>query len=48
MLSYAMARQLTFRDRETLSVLHEQAADAEYRLRDILLSIVASEYFTRR
>ena len=48
MLSYAMARQLTFRDRESLSVLYEQASDAEYRLREILLSIISSEYFTRR
>ena len=47
-LSYALARQLTFRDRETLELLHQQAADSEYRLRDILLSIVSSEYFTRR
>lgn len=48
LLSYALARELTFRDRENLNLIHEQAADADYRLRDILLSIVSSEYFTRR
>ncbi|MDE0863635.1 MAG: DUF1592 domain-containing protein [Rubripirellula sp.] len=48
MLSYAMARQLTFRDRGNLDLLYEQSADANFRLRDILLAIVSSEYFTRR
>jgi len=48
LLSYALARKLTFRDRENLDLIHAQAADADYRLRDILLSIVSSEYFTRR
>jgi hypothetical protein len=48
MLSYAMARQLTFRDRETLKLLHEQSADNGFRLRDILLTIVSSDCFTRR
>ena len=48
MLSYAMARQLTFRDRDNLNLLYEQTADTEFRLRDILLAIVSSEYFTRR
>ena len=48
MLSYAMARQLTFRDRENLSSLYEQSAETDFRLRDILLAIVSSGYFTRR
>jgi hypothetical protein len=48
MLSYAMARQLTFRDRENLNLLYEQSADTEFRLRDILLAIVSSDCFTRR
>ena len=48
MLSYAMARQLTFRDRENLHSLYEQSADTDFRLRDILLAIVSSDCFTRR
>jgi hypothetical protein len=48
MLSYAVARQLTFRDRQNLNLLYEQSADTDFRLRDILLAIVSSEYFTRR
>ena len=48
MLSYAMARQLTFRDREHLDQLYEQSAETDFRLRDILLAIIASDYFTRR
>ncbi|MEC7444926.1 MAG: DUF1585 domain-containing protein, partial [Planctomycetota bacterium] len=48
MLSYAMARQLTFRDRESRDLLFRQSAETEFRLRDILLKIVSSEYFTRR
>lgn len=48
MLSYAMARQLTFRDRDNLNLLYEQTTDTDFRLRDILLAIVSSEYFTRR
>jgi len=47
-LSYAMARQLTFRDRESRDLLFRQSADFEYRLRDILLAIVSSEYFIQR
>ncbi|HBV64914.1 MAG TPA: hypothetical protein DEF45_18040, partial [Rhodopirellula sp.] len=46
--SYAMARQITFQDRETLELLHEQASDNGFRLRDILLTIVASDCFTER
>jgi hypothetical protein len=48
MLSYAMARQLTFLDRENLEQLHKRSADTDFRLRDILLAIVSSDYFTRR
>ena len=48
MLSYAMARQLTFRDRDNRNLLYEQTTDTDFRLRDILLAIVSSEYFTRR
>ena len=48
MLSYAMARELTFRDRENLDQLYDRSADADFRLRDILLEIVSSDYFTRR
>ena len=48
MLSYAMARQLTFRDRENLDQLYERSAETEFRLRDILLAIVSSDYFTKR
>ena len=48
MLSYAMARQLTFRDRENIHSLYEQSADTDFRLRDILLAIVSSDGFTKR
>lgn len=48
MLSYAMARQLTWLDRENLDQIYEQSADTDFRLRDILLAIVSSDYFTRR
>jgi hypothetical protein len=48
MLSYAMARQLTFLDRENIEQLHKRSADTDFRLRDILLAIVSSDYFTRR
>lgn len=48
MLSYAMARQLTYLDRENLDQLYARSADTDFRLRDILLAIVSSDYFTRR
>ena len=48
MLSYAMARQLTFRDRKNLDQLYERSAETDFRLRDILLAIVSSDYFIRR
>ena len=48
MLSYAMARQLTFLDRENLEQLYEQSAMTDFKLRDILLAIVSSDYFIRR
>ena len=47
-LSYAMARQLTFRDRDNLNLLYQQSAATDFRLRDILLAIVSSDGFTRR
>lgn len=48
MLSYAMARQLNYLDRENLKRLHKQSANSDFRLRDILLAIVSSNYFTNR
>ena len=48
MLSYAMARQLTFRDREFVEKLNAQAIESEYKLRDLLIMIVASGHFTNR
>ena len=48
MLSYAMARQLTFRDRESLDILYQQSADNDFKLRDILVAIVSSDFFTER
>ena len=48
LLSYAMARQLTYLDRENLDQLYERSAHADFRLRDILLTIVSSDYFIRR
>jgi len=48
LLSYAMARQLTFLDRENLEQLHKLSAETDFRLRDILLAIVSSDYFTGR
>jgi len=48
LLSYAMARQLTFLDRENLEQLHKLSAKTDFRLRDILLAIVSSDYFTGR
>ena len=48
MLSYAMARQLTFLDRENLNKLYQQSANVDFRLRDILLEIICSDEFTLR
>ncbi|MAI74469.1 MAG: hypothetical protein CMM01_26725 [Rhodopirellula sp.] len=48
MLTYAMARQLTFRDRENLHLLYRQSSDTDFRLRDLLVAIVSSDCFTRR
>ena len=47
-LSYAMARELNFLDREHIEQLYEQSSNRNFRLRDILLEIVSSDYFTRR
>ena len=48
MLSYAMARQLTYRDRENLKRLYEDSSNRDFKVRDILLAIVSSDCFTRR
>ena len=48
MLSYAMARQLTFRDGENLKWLYENSSNRDFKVRDILLAIVSSDCFTRR
>ena len=47
-LSYAMARELTFLDREKIDQLYDKSADSDFRLRDILLGIVSSDFFTQR
>ena len=47
-LSYAMARQLTFLDRQHVEDLYLQSAVTDFRLRDILLGIVSSDFFVRR
>jgi len=48
MLSYAMARELNFLDRENIEQLYEKSAHTNFRLRDILLKIVSSDFFTKR
>ena len=48
MLSYAMARQLNFHDRKNTDLLYQQSAANEFRLRDLLLTIVSSDFFTKR
>ncbi len=48
MLSYAMARELNFLDREHIEQLYEQSAKTNFKLRDLLLEIVSSDFFTRR
>ncbi|MCR9201126.1 MAG: DUF1592 domain-containing protein [Planctomycetaceae bacterium] len=48
LLSYGMARQITFRDREQLHRLHAQLSDNDFPLRDIVLAIVTSDEFTQR
>jgi len=48
LVSYAMARQLTFRDREHLNGLFEQSAQQDFQLRDMILAIVSSDECTRR
>lgn len=47
-LSYAMARELTFLDRDQIEQLYKRSAEKDFRLRDILLEIVSSNDFTRR
>ena len=48
MLSYAMARELNFLDRDNIEKLYKHSAKANFRLRDVLLEIVSSDYFSRR
>ena len=48
MLSYAMARELNFLDREHTEQLYEQSAKTNFKLRDLLLEIVSSDFFIRR
>ena len=48
MLSYAMARELNFLDREHIEQLYEQSAKTNFKLRDLLLEIVSSDFFARR
>ena len=48
MLSYAMARELNFPDRKHIEQLYKQSAKTNFRLRDILLEIVSSDYFSGR
>ena len=48
MLSYAMARELNFLDREHIEQLYEQSAKTNFKLRDLLLEIASSDFFTRR
>ena len=48
MMSYAMARELNFLDREHIEQLYEQSAKTNFKLRDLLLEIVSSDFFTRR
>ena len=48
MLSYAMARELTFLDRDKIDQLYKRSAEKDFRLRDILLEILSSYEFTRR
>ena len=48
MLSYAMARELNFLDREHIEQLYEQSAKTNFKLRDLLLEILSSDFFTRR
>ena len=47
-LSYAMARELTFGDRENVEQLYSQSSETDFSLRDIIISIVSSNFFTAR
>ena len=48
MLSYAMARKLSFLDRENIERLYEQSVDNDFKLRDMMLAIVSSDFFIER
>ena len=47
-LSYAMARELTFGDRKSMKQLYSQSSETDFSLRDIIVSIVSSDFFTAR
>ena len=48
LLSYAMAREITFLDREKIEHLYQNSSDTDFRPRNIMLEIVSSDIFTRR
>lgn len=45
LLSYALGRKLTYRDRFSMERLHQQVKRNDYKLRDIVLAICQSETF---
>ncbi len=45
LLTYGIGRELTLRDRFSVEELTQQAADSEYRLRDLMIAICRSELF---
>lgn len=45
LLEYGLGRQLTYRDRFAIEDLVGQAADNEYKMRDIIVSICLSDVF---
>ena len=45
---YAMGREMNYADSERLQRLLERSKKNDYKLRDLLLSVIADEAFTRR
>ncbi len=45
---YAMGREMNYADSERLQRLLERSKNNDYKLRDLLLSVIADEAFTRR
>ena len=45
---YAMGRQMNYADSEMLQRLLEASKKNDYKLRDLILSIIADESFTNR